>query len=69
MLGTTFVLKAAKPTETGIEEMKGVLLISGKNALHMKGTQVEGGDAQNVGVFWGALVGYWLSKILKDGVL
>lgn len=58
------MLTAAKPTEAGIEELKGVLAISGKNVLSMKGTEVEVVKGQHVGVFWGALLDYWLGKTL-----
>lgn len=55
----------AKPTEPGSEELKGLLPTSGKKALSVKGTQVPGGRRrQNVAVFLGASVDYWLVKIL-----
>lgn len=61
VVGRTFVPIAAKLSET--EELKGLLPISGKNALSVEGTQVEVGESQTVNVFWGALVDHWLGKM------
>ena len=46
MVGRIFVPILAKLTETGNEELKGLLPIPGEKALSMEETQVEVGESQ-----------------------